>query len=163
MYRFTLAVCCVAVAVAMPGCGGESISTVPVAGVVTYNDSPVEGADVVFHPKSEGGKVASGKTDSQGKFALTTYVSSDQQAQGAMPGEYAIAVSKVEVSGSEVSPEQMMSQMQDMGKAPRVTPSMVQTSSLLPERYATPAKSPLSETVPDGGAQDLKLELTDGS
>lgn len=165
MYRFTLPVCWLAVAVAMLGCGGESVETAPVAGTVTYNGSPVEGADVVFHPKSESGRVASAKTDAEGKFTLSTYVTSDQQEQGAVPGEYGIVVSKIEISGGTMSPEQMMSKMQeDAGSsAPKAPPSMMETSSKLPEKYGTPAKSPLSATVPDGGVTDLKLELTDGS
>ncbi len=161
MYRFALAVSCMAIGVTMLGCGGENVNTVPVAGVVTYNGSPVEGADVAFHPKSETGRVASGKTDSQGQFTLTTYVSPDQQELGAVPGEYAIAVTKTEVSGGPMSPEEMATQMQ--GSSSNSAPQLVDASSKLPERYATPTKSPLSETVPDGGVLELKLELTDGS
>jgi len=53
---------------------------------------PVAGAAVTFVPTGEGGEAASAITDSDGKYALTTWRAGD----GARPGEYRVKVSKQE-------------------------------------------------------------------
>ena len=73
------------------GCGGKSYPpTSPVSGVVTLDGQPVEGANVSFVSNDTKLQPASGKTDKDGKYTLTTFRSGD----GAMPGDYKIAVSK---------------------------------------------------------------------
>src|SRR5260370_23778507 len=74
----------------------------PVSGQVVYKGAPVPSALVVFHPANEPAPAASkpgdaapsgpprplGKTDSEGKFRLHTYVGDD----GAPAGDYAVTV-----------------------------------------------------------------------
>lgn len=80
------------------GCGGpDPYATVPVTGVVTCNGKPVANGVVNFTPlpdqegRGEGnrGRVALGKTDSEGKFTLTTYQNND----GAIKGRHTVTVS----------------------------------------------------------------------
>src|SRR5215469_1486493 len=81
------------------GCtGGEKLPTVPASGTVTYNGEPLEGATVNFLPKTqaEGAKGAAGQTDSRGRFSVQTYLGGERATPGALPGDYAVSVSKVE-------------------------------------------------------------------
>lgn len=85
--------------VPLSGCTGSSLPTVPVTGTVTYNGSPLEGATVSFIVKDsqdESARGASGTTDSQGVFRLQTLVSGNTTVAGALPGDYAVMVSKRE-------------------------------------------------------------------
>ena len=74
------------------GCGGESLpKRVPVSGSVTYKGKAVEGATVGF--LCEGApRMASGITDKDGKFTLTTYEPND----GAIPGKHTVTVTKMD-------------------------------------------------------------------
>src|SRR5215204_672559 len=67
------------------GCG--QAKTVKVQGVVTLDGKPLPGATVTFSPIQEG-RAASGRTDTDGSFRLTTYRTDD----GALPGEYKVIV-----------------------------------------------------------------------
>jgi hypothetical protein len=76
----------------LPGCGGPSMA--PVTGRVTFNGKPVGEASITFAPlpKSEGdkepGKAATGFTDAEGKYALSTYRNYD----GALVGKHQVIV-----------------------------------------------------------------------
>jgi hypothetical protein len=80
------------------GCGrSDPYATVPVSGVATCNGKPIANGVVNFTPlpdqegRSEGnrGRVALGKTDSEGRFTLTTYQNND----GAISGRHTVTVS----------------------------------------------------------------------
>jgi hypothetical protein len=79
----------------LPGCS-KSIPRkhcVLVSGQVLLQGKPLPGALVVFYPvdkSDENSLSASGTTDVEGKFVLSTYDSGD----GAPPGEYGIAITK---------------------------------------------------------------------
>lgn len=77
--------------IGMTGCGAPGIGSVPVTGTIKVDGKPTSGVTVVFNP-GDGGRAASGLTDADGKYKLTTVVSGD----GALPGSYKIAVSKHE-------------------------------------------------------------------
>ena len=84
-------------AVLFVGCGGgDPYGTVPVSGVATCNGKPVANGVVNFTPmpdqgRADGnrGRVALGKTDSEGRFKLTTYKNDD----GAIVGRHTVTVS----------------------------------------------------------------------
>ena len=78
--------------VALAGCGG-GLERIPVSGTVTLDGKPVEGAAVVFAPAA-GGPAASGTTDAQGKFQLTTV-----NEPGAVPGEHVVTITKQTMHG----------------------------------------------------------------
>ena len=80
------------------GCsgGGDRYDTVPVSGVVACNGKPVANGVINFTPmaeqgRSEGnrGRVALGRTDSNGRFKLTTYENED----GAIVGRHTVTIS----------------------------------------------------------------------
>src|SRR5262245_4436516 len=75
-----------ALALAGGGCGGSG--TVKVRGTVTLDGKPLSGAMVTFVPAEEKGRAASGATQADGSFRLTTFKPDD----GALPGDYKVMV-----------------------------------------------------------------------
>ena len=142
----------------LTGCGKkddkEIPETAPVSGTVTYNGSAVDGATVTLQPAagSSGLKPATGTTDASGKFTVQTFVSGADFAAGAMPGDYAVTVTKQ--SGTAMTPDQML-EATESGASPE------KPANELPEQYADPSTSGLTATVGAAGLPDLKLELTD--
>jgi len=125
------------------GCS-NSHGTASVAGQVLYKNQPVEGATVIFHPKGEGAaaKPAQGKTDSGGHFTVTTYFGPGEQPDGALPGDYAVTVTKIDEPQGAFDPH----------KDPP-------PKNHLPAKYSTPQQSPLTVTIkPGANRPELKLE-----
>ncbi|HSQ57587.1 MAG TPA: metallophosphoesterase [Gemmata sp.] len=110
--------------------------THPVEGKLLVDGQPLAGATVTlytYNPKSERyNSVCDGRTDANGRFQVTTYFRFD----GAPAGEYTVTVIK-----------------RDKPAAPGAA-----AKNLLPEKYSTPATTPLKVTVKEG-ANDLSLEL----
>lgn len=117
---------------------------VPVTGQVLYKGQPIEGATVAF-TSNEGTQGATGKTDADGRFQLTTFELND----GAVLGEHKVKISKVEASSSW-SPD----------AAEDVRPQ-VQQRSLLPARYGDYNTSKLTASVSESGSNEFTFELTD--
>jgi hypothetical protein len=118
---------------------------VPVTGTVIYQQQPVAGASVAFHP--QGSTVAAmARTDEQGRFSLMTYTPDD----GALPGDYVVTITKTEITGGGP-------QATDDAPAP---PSIER--SLLPDKYASTSTSGLRETVVAGTPRDIRFELEEG-
>ena len=93
----------VTVGIVLTGCSNSSRpSTYPVTGTVTMQGQPVAGAAITFVPTGNEGEAASAITDSEGKYALTTWRAGD----GARPGEYRVKVSKQEQT--TVDPSKMV-------------------------------------------------------
>jgi hypothetical protein len=89
----------VTVLIFVTGCSNSSRPpTYPVTGTVTLQGKPVAGAAITFVPTGDG-EAASAITDSDGKYALTTWESGD----GARPGEYRVKVSKQELAAVDPS------------------------------------------------------------
>jgi hypothetical protein len=144
------------------GCGGGDggkPKLVPVQGTVIFKGAPVEGATVTFYAETAP-RPATGTTDAEGKFRLTTYDTND----GAIPGDHTISISKVSSSASSgpLTQENMKEKMaRDMaamkgGKAAEMKPE-----TQLPARYADPKTSKESRKVVEGDANDFKIELTE--
>ncbi len=73
--------------------------TYPVRGTVTFDGKPLEQATVMFNPVAAGnGAIA--VTNRSGEYALTTFVPDD----GAVPGEYKVAITKVVLGNASESP-----------------------------------------------------------
>jgi hypothetical protein len=122
-----------------PGKQRKLVPTYPVGGTLTVDGKPLAGATVTFHAVNENKKggytnVCDGLTDERGRFQMSTYTKFD----GAPAGEFTVTVVRTGRGYYD-------------GEVPE--------KSLLPERYAAPAKSPLRVTIKDG-ANDLRLELT---
>jgi len=149
------------------GCsrGPSRPKTYPVSGTVTMNGQPVEGARVVFVPKSaaagapgsaggaqpQGPQVATGETDAQGRYQLGTFAKGD----GAIPGEYLVKVFKYPTptvqTGTGGGDEDY--RPPEEGAAPPPA-----AKNLLPEKYANENTSGLSFTVePKANTFDIQL------
>lgn len=132
------------------GCGAdygtsEVVDTVPVSGTLTYKGQPLEYYQVIFMPV-EGTRVATGVTDAEGKFKLGT----NDLGDGAPPGEAKIAITFVGPPSSvEPGTEQAIDDPSKLPK-PKVK---------IPAKYADPATSGLTQTVPASGLTDVKLDL----
>src|SRR5439155_948571 len=125
------------------GCSGGH-GTASVSGTVTYKSQPVDGATVIFHPKGEGptAKPAQGKTNGGGHFTVTTYFGPGEQPAGALPGDYAVTVTKIDEPQGAFDPH----------KDPP-------PKNHLPAKYSTPQQSPLTVTIKAGSNRpELKLE-----
>jgi len=107
------------------GCGHGLDYTAKVAGTVTVNGQPAKAFNIIFHPAQ--GRPATGITDDQGRFSLTTFDPGD----GAVLGEHVVTVTDSFPQGPPA-----------MG---RITANMTR----VPLQYSSVETSPLKETVED--------------
>jgi len=117
------------------GCGPARPATTRVSGLVSFKGAPVAEAYVNFIPAD--GRPASGRTDAEGRFSLSTFVPGD----GVLPGEHVVTVSKQVASKS--NPDDIYQNYVD----------------LLPPQYGSLRTSPLRATVEAGGSHDLTFDL----
>lgn len=135
---------------ALVGCGGAEIEGLALAGgVVTYQGQPVEGAIVTFSPTGEA-RAASGLTDAEGRFALTTLNAGD----GVMAGEYLVTISKTELASKSLSPDEMAAYIDEHGRQPEVT-----TTDHLPVDYKKAETSGLTAEVTEDGENEFTFAL----
>jgi hypothetical protein len=121
---------------AASACGGSGVKLYPVSGKVLFQDQPVEGVTVIFHPVG-GDALAprpSGTTGPDGSFALKTHPLGD----GAPAGEYVVVATWYASNAREL-------------ENPR---------SKLPARYGDQAKSNLKATVTAGPTALEPFRLT---
>jgi hypothetical protein len=138
------------------GCGNGRPPLVAITGVVTLDGAPVAAATVTLMPRA-GGRPATGATDQQGRFTLTTFAPGD----GAVVGEYDVVVTKMGVTKPAAG---RTSPGADDGLAPDTMgamPSEQDYRSLLPRRYADPRTSGLTVALRTGGPP-LEISLTSG-
>ena len=144
------------------GCGGGDAEvanrpkTLPAGGTVTRQGQPVEGATVTFIPTSAGvpgqagaAPSATGITDAEGKFQLTTY----EAADGAVPGSYKVTVVKREPLPASAQVDQ-----DDPNYNPNAPPPPP-PKHLLPEKYAQQGTTDLTATVAEDGQNQFTLDL----
>jgi hypothetical protein len=148
------------------GCGKGK--TVKVSGVLTWEDgTPVEGATVVFMPKEEGKRQASGFTGKDGTFDLTTFKPGD----GALPGDYKIVVTKPDplgegTGGSGITAGVSADDHPDPTKAmleaeknKKAAGKRHDAKPLIPTAYTQDKTTPLIATIDSsGGKIELKLK-----
>lgn len=119
------------------GCGGDDRPDLyAVTGEVVYQGAPVEGAQVMFMPADA--RQASGSTDDNGKFELSTFDPGD----GAVAGMHEVTISKM----LQVNPS-------DTSSYPEMRPA-------LPPRYSNPGTSNLKAEVTPDGENHFRFELT---
>ncbi len=114
-------------------------------GIVTYNSKPVPDADVIFVP-DEGGPPVIGRSDTEGKFVLTT-----DGKPGAFAGKYKIGVTA-------------MRQKRPVSEKEALTMTDAQIAanheSLIPKKYNHQISSGLSAAVTDDPkANQFTLDL----
>lgn len=138
------------------GCGGGGVElpqTVPVSGKVIFNGAPLEGAAVRFYCEETPDRPATGVTNGEGEFRLTTFNTND----GAQPGAYKVTVTKAGKGGAATSAEAVY----DPGSTDTSQFEMAADDSknALPGSYASPATTPLKQTVTEAGPNDFTLEI----
>jgi Carboxypeptidase regulatory-like domain len=140
-----------AVLVAGAGCGGGHT----VEGVVTLDGKPLHWATVTFTSQDGSGRTASGVTDEDGRFRLTSVKYGD----GVRPGDYKVTVTiaeppvPVETKPGMSTPEVMglyAKGLAERKKNPITLPKV-------PAVYGDPAKTPLRQRVPTDGKVLLEL------
>ncbi len=139
------------------GCGKPGLGTVPVSGKITVDGSPMEGVMVVFD-SGQSGRAASGITDAQGMYTLTTEVSGD----GALPGSYKVAVSKHENVGDFERPKNVDPNDPKSLDAiySKVDPRKQQQSrNAIADMYANPNGSGLVAEVKDSGENKFDFQV----
>jgi hypothetical protein len=125
------------VALSLSGCGEKSDvpETAEASGVVMFKGEPFEGAEVMFHPQ-DGGNPAHAMTDEDGRFVLTTY----DEGDGAVPGEHKVTIMYFPA-------ESLPGMEAETG------------GSMLPEKYAAIANTPLTAEVKAGEENEFTFEL----
>ena len=139
------------------GCGGsDRPDLVDVSGVVTLNGQAVQGAEVVFQ-NEQSPRAATGVTDADGRFVLTTFEDND----GAVPGEHVVTIGKVKtdaaISGA-LADDPSAAYGQGMEAAASGNMDAIQENEL-PAKYADPKTSELSETVTKEGPNEFEFNL----
>lgn len=147
------------------GCGGPG-KTYKVSGTVTLEGgAPVPNALVVFIPKGENGRVATGTTDSAGQYELSTFRTRD----GAMAGEYKITVKlpeRASVGGNEMQGKDpqdpaVQKRYREIAEAQAKAEESKKETLEIHKNYADAAKTPLQETVPcPENRSDITLKKT---
>ena len=146
--------------VAFPGCGGEKDLRV-VKGVVTWRDAPLAGATITFVPVDQDGVMATGMTESDGSYRLTSF-GAKKKGSGAKIGSYRVSVVKREESGlsgdaeavrkgetswEEIRRQQASDQNTALARQTGPAKSLPPPVSLIPVKYASGETSGLTATI----------------
>lgn len=124
------------------GCGEDAPKTAPAGGVVTLNGQPVAEAKVMLLGP---GRPATGATDSEGRFTLSTFEPND----GAIPGSHtAIVTKEVEVATPPRPGERAGEDYREM-------------RNVLPKKYANPQTSELTYEISVEGPNQLEVTLAE--
>jgi hypothetical protein len=130
-------------ALSAAGCGAKPV---PTKGVVTVDGKPLAKATVMFTSQEPGGKDATGFTDANGDFELTTARMKD----GALPGLYKVTVHHSE--SIDIPPN-----MKSPAEVQKMHANAAGKASVVPKIYTRQDQTPLQHRVPDDG--DAKLQL----
>ena len=150
-----ITVCGIALVVAsLAGCG-QNASLFRVIGTVRHKGQPVEGAIVTFRCEEQS-KIATGTTDMEGRFELTTY----SAGKGAVAGKHKVTVTKFSAPAG-VSTVSTMEEMVVAANKPKSASSSDTPANQLPKRYENVETSLLEFEVASSGTNDFKIELTD--
>lgn len=139
------------------GCGGDDrLNLAKAGGSVTWKGAPLSGATVTFIP--EKGPVATGITDDEGKFTLST-----GGRAGAVVGPCKVSITVLSggTSSEEIDSvderELMMKLTEKMGQTVGKTDT---SKPVIPEKYGNAEKSGLQVVVTDDPSDnDFTLDL----
>lgn len=151
-------ICAIVGILAVTGCSGKSHPPVAaVSGTVTYQGKPVDGAAVMFVSSGQE-KPATGTTDAEGHFKLTTFTADD----GAMPGNYKVTISKTVTNDPMAgkSPEEISQTFASLKAQGKPIPK-AETKYLVPQKYISSASTPESATVKRGEENTFNFDLKD--
>jgi hypothetical protein len=137
----------------LAGCG-QGTSLQRATGTVRYKGQPVEGAIVTFRCEQQS-KIATGTTDMEGRFELSTY----SAGKGAVAGKHKVTVTKFSAPAG-VSNVSTMEEMVAAANKPK-SASSDKPANQLPKRYENVETSLLEFDVSSSGTNDFKIELVD--
>ena len=150
-YFYPVALVCM-LSICVIGCNNENARFSHVTGVVTLNGEPVSGATIRFTTESEEGESATGITDASGRYTLTSSSATDG-GRGALPGEYRVSISKLDVPPNpdqeaydrgEISYDELQVRLE------RNRGAGGSARELMPARTAVPRTTDLRATVVSG-------------
>jgi len=140
------------------GCGNKGGVYATVSGVVNHNGTPVEGAQVIFHPTVEvdGKKQSSfaALTDSSGKYVIASV----GKEPGIPPGLYKVTVAKTQ-GKTGVAAELDSGQLDAMASDGGTSGKSGGPIHLLPREYATLGSTKLSATLQEGKNENVNFDL----
>jgi len=149
----------------LTGCKNPDAKYTKVEGTITYKGEPVSGATVQFQSVIPEGESATGITDANGKYTLSS-TQAKEGGRGALPGDYSVIVRKIEPSPpdpdqeayekNEIDYNELQARLARRG--PGATSSV--RKSLVPEKYKD-AKTPLKATVKPGKNDPFDYTLED--
>ena len=139
------------------GCQKDTLGIQPVTGKVIYKDAPVEEAMVTFVSKTSEGRGATGVTDKNGIFTLST---PGATKAGAVVGDYDVLILKtipVDASGNPI-PITLPTDSAPTGRPQAdVRPRL---KSMIPEKYNKSANPQIQASVVKG-KNEFQFELVD--
>lgn len=138
-------VVCGCFALGAAGCRGSRTS--PVNGVVLLDGKPLADASVQFISESDG-RTATGQTDQEGKFSMSTYEPRD----GVLPGSYKVVVSPPMGTPDPAKYSTAEDAMTGASKAAKKS-----TAPEFPQKYTRADQTPLKQEVPVTGSVTLEL------
>ena len=146
----SLVIAAAAVALASPGCGqSDRVAVFPVHGQLTFEGKPMTGGGSIalIAVGGQQGKTAGGEVKPDGTFSLTTY----EEGDGSMPGEFRVVVTQVVVKEPDASED---------GQAVASGPvSVVAEDERIPGVYSDHQNSPLTARVEANSENELNLDL----
>jgi hypothetical protein len=144
-------------AVLLPGCtgGDDNPATFPVSGTVTLNGEPVAGAQVSFMGQGVS-LAASGTTDAQGKYQLSTFGEND----GAVLGKHVVTISpSATIGGGEEMNAEDPSSGYGEAMAAAAAGKQVGGEGGIPARYGMRGTSKLEAQVTKDGPNEFSFPL----
>lgn len=122
---------------------------VPIQGEVIYDGQPLTEGQVVYLPSNSGvGRQATGAIQPDGTFVMTT----KDKADGVMHGDYNIAIFAYKPHPGEPKSREEMEAIAESGG--------IRREHIIPERYASPATSGLTDEVDASHSGFHRIELT---
>ena len=154
--KTSLVACLLVGFVCFAGCGADDGHR-KVAGTVTMNGAPVEGASLMFYAQDSAGEGGGGRTDSTGKYSITA---PSATKGGLFPGTYKVTVAKYAAAVDEDQQafdngEITYDELQER-KAARGTYAKAEAPELLtPAQYSNKNATPLTVTGTDDPKQNV--------
>lgn len=136
---------CVVFVVLLPlmmfGCGGPSDKPqlAPVSGVVMMDGKPLADVTVAFHLDAlEAPRAGMGKTDSEGRFRITTYDTND----GAIVGTHIVTVAKIDAGPAGADDMEIGGEAYGAAMLAAANPNAPPPKQMFPEKFASKDTSP---------------------
>ena len=152
MFRRIFCIASISIAgVSLTGCSGGQAENpnwpkrCPASGTVTYQGKVIEGAEVTFTSRA-GNSTGVGKTNSSGRFKLTTHIEGD----GVVVGPQEVAIRRVNYV--DKTPKDVDLSAGGVALPPEIT-------WIIPEKYSNPNKSGQTANVTEAGPNDFKFDL----